>query len=111
VLELNNVVLPTDVLIGETINETVGQIKRLSESGSLSNHSFFLGFSLGEVCSESVHLSDNCCNALLHNSKLFCLLISFSLGFIGSLLQWLDLLVDIVVTNDVDDPISQVGGS
>ena len=106
ILEVDNVLLPSDNLISKTINETVGQVERLLKGCSLGNDSLLLCLSFSKIVLQFVHLSDNLRYSLLNLSELLTLLISFLLGGLSRSLERLDNDEDIVVLDDVDDPVS-----
>ena len=109
-LERNDVVLPSDIFVGKTIDETVSKVERLLQVSCSGDDGFFLGLSFSELCLKFVHLSDNASDSLLDNSKFFKLLFSFFLRGLSFKLQGLDHDVDIVILDDINDPISQVSG-
>ena len=73
-LEGNNIVLPSNVLVSETIDKTVSKVERLLEVSSLGNNSRFLSLGLSELCLEFVYFSNDFSDLFFDNSKFFTLL-------------------------------------
>ena len=107
--EVLDVFGPTDLLVSQTVNETVGEGEVKLESVGIVLDSLLLGDGGVELSLEGIDLLDDEADLLLDDGELSKLLSCELLGGLGRLHQRLDLLVDAVVDDSVDDPIAQVG--
>jgi len=100
----SNITVPSDVLISKTINKSVGQTELGIESFSFIFYSLLVGFSFCQFSFQVINMFIDLSYFLNDNFKLFSLSISGGLGFICGVLQWLDLLEDSIVIDNVYNP-------
>jgi hypothetical protein len=109
-LEVDDVLGPSDLLVAETVDETVSEGQVQLKTVGVVLDGLLLGNSLFEQLLKSIDLLDNNADLLLDDGELSQLLVGELLGSVGGLHEWLNLLEDGVVLDDVDDPVAQVSG-
>lgn len=74
------------------------------------NSSLFL-FSFCKLVLQAIDLFVDLSDLLLNNCEFSLLDLSLCLSGISSIFEWLDLLEDAVILDNVDDPSTQISGS